>query len=155
MRCEELKPGYELVFTVTDYHDGPRKGIANYEGRPHFYECIFDTSTDEYSDVYRLTSLDAESFQLAMEDWEIWKRWEAAFHEGKTEIGTHPALTYDADRKAELKRILDKILLTDPTKAISRIGKFEVLGTSNLPKGVTRPLQVEWIQPPDLMGAGG
>ncbi len=133
------------MFTVTDYFDGPRKGIANYEGRPHFYECIFDAATDDYSEVYRLTPLDAESFRLAMEDWKIWKRWKSAFHRDNTEIGTHPALPDDADRHAELKLILDKVLLTEPTKAISRIGKFEILETDILPEAVIRPLQVKWI----------
>jgi hypothetical protein len=42
MKTDDLQPGYECVFTVTDYYDGPRKGIANYNGRPHFYECVFD-----------------------------------------------------------------------------------------------------------------
>jgi hypothetical protein len=35
MDALELKPGYEMVFTVTDYCDGPRKGIANYQDKPH------------------------------------------------------------------------------------------------------------------------
>jgi hypothetical protein len=35
MNPEELKPEYEHVFTVTDYYDGPRKGIANFLGKPH------------------------------------------------------------------------------------------------------------------------
>jgi hypothetical protein len=32
----QLKPDFEEVFTVTDYYDGPRKGIANVRGKPHF-----------------------------------------------------------------------------------------------------------------------
>ena len=147
MNGDELKPGYECVFTVTEYYDGPCKGIANYQGNPHFYECFFDEAKEEYSEVFRLTPLDSETLQLAMEDWEIWRRWEFAFHDGKTDIDTHPALPHEANRHAELKSILDKVLVTDLMKAISRIGKFEVLGAPNLPKGVFRPLQVKWIQP--------
>jgi hypothetical protein len=75
MNSEELKPGYEYVFTVTEYFDGPRKGIANYQGNPHFYECIFDEVKDDYSGVFQLTPLDSETLKLAMEDWEIWRRW--------------------------------------------------------------------------------
>jgi len=29
MDALEMKPGYEMVFTVSHYYDGPRKGIAN------------------------------------------------------------------------------------------------------------------------------
>ena len=56
---DKLKPGFEAVFTITDYHDGPRKGIANYHGQPHFYECIFDDAKDDYSELFWLTPLDA------------------------------------------------------------------------------------------------
>jgi hypothetical protein len=147
MNSEALKPGYEYVFTVTEYFDGPRKGIANYQGNPHFYECIFDEAKDDYSGVFQLTPLDSETLKLAMEDWETWRRWEFAYHDGKTDINTHPALPHEASRHTELKLILVKMLVTDPAKAISRIGQFEVLGTPSLPKGVIRPLQVKWTSP--------
>ncbi len=38
MSRQNLKLNYEQVFTVLDYYDGPRSGIANYNGAPHFYE---------------------------------------------------------------------------------------------------------------------
>ena len=53
MSVVQLKPGYEEVFTVTDYYDGPRQGIANFKGKPHFYDCIFDEARQDYSDRYR------------------------------------------------------------------------------------------------------
>jgi hypothetical protein len=147
MNPEELKPGYERVFTVTDYYDGPVQGIANYQGEPHFYESIFDEANDEYSKLFRLTPLDAETFHLAMEDWNIWKRWEFAYLGGQTDISTHPALPHDANRHTELKRILDGTLVTDPQKAFTRVGQFDVFGEPRLPNGVIRPLQVKWIPP--------
>jgi hypothetical protein len=71
----KLKPGFECVFTVTDYCDGPPKGIANYRGKPHFYERVVDEAKDDYSELFRLTPLDAETFRVAMEYWNIWRRW--------------------------------------------------------------------------------
>jgi hypothetical protein len=148
MTTEELKFGFDIVFTVTDYQDGPRKGIANYRGEPHFYECIFNDARDGYSDSFRLTPLDTELFQLAMEDWEIWRRWETAFHSQKTDRSSHPALPREANRHAELKRIIDRLLVTDPRKVFVKVGRFEVLGTSTLPKSAPQRLQVEWTEPP-------
>jgi hypothetical protein len=148
MKFEELKSGYEYVFTVIEYHDGPRKGVANLGGAPHSFECIFSETKDDYTEVFYLTALDSESFQLAIEDWEIWQGWEFAFHKGDVDVGTHPALPDEAIRQAELKGILDKVLVTDPIRAIQRIGKFEVLGATEFPKGVIRPLQVKWVLPP-------
>jgi hypothetical protein len=59
----------EIAFTITDYYDGPLNGIANFLGKPHFYERIFDAAQDDYSDMYRLTPVDEPTFRLAMEDW--------------------------------------------------------------------------------------
>jgi hypothetical protein len=136
-----LKLGYEYVHTVTDYYDGPRKGIANYQGRPHLYECV------NYSELFWLAPVESETFQLAMEDWTIWQRWELAYHTGKTELDTHPALPHESARHVELQGILDKVLVIDPQRAVARIGRFEALGNASLPKGVLRPLQVEWTDP--------
>jgi hypothetical protein len=71
MNAEELKPEFERLFTVTDYYDGPRKGIADLAGKADLYECIFDNAKGDYSDLVSLTPIDAESFQLAMGDWGI------------------------------------------------------------------------------------
>jgi len=147
MEDPKLEPGHEIVFTISDYYDGPIKGIANYQGKPHFYECIFDESAGYFSESFLLTPLNSETFLLAMEDWEIWRRWEVAFHSGKANLNTHPALPPDANRHAELKRVLEKSLVSDPLKAITRIGQFRGLGESNLRPGVLRPLQVKWSNP--------
>lgn len=125
----ELKPGYEEVFTVTDYYDGPRQGIANYIGVPHFYECIFDENKQNYSDLFRLTPLEPSVFQLAMESWSIWERWESAFRAGRANRDSHPALPEDRPRYEELERVLDSVLKTDMAKCIVRKGSFEVVGT--------------------------
>jgi hypothetical protein len=82
-----------------------------------------------------------------MEDWAIWQKWEMAFHTGKTTLATHPALPEDVARSAELKRRLEKLLVTDPQKAFTSAAKFGVRGKRDLPKGVMRPLQVKWLQP--------
>ena len=146
MTSAHLKTGYELVYTVLDYYDGPRKGIANYKGTPHLYECIFDESKDDYTDSFRLAAIDSHTFQLAMEDWAIWKRWELAFHTGKVGISTHPALPNERERETELNGILQKVLVIDPAKAMTCIGHFEVLDSPVLTKGVQRPLQVKWSE---------
>ena len=134
MHQNELKPGYEFVYTVTDYYDGPRKGIANFQGKPHLYECIFDESKDSYSDLFRLAPVDAETFQLAIEAWEIWRRWEFAFHSGETEMSTHPALPREAKRHEELKQLLDKALVIDARTAITQIGQLKYRGKVVSPK---------------------
>ena len=144
MPVAELQPGYEEVFTVTDYYDGPRKGVANFRGEPHFYDCIFDDGKDEYSDLYRLTPLSQRSFELAKEDWTIWKKWEAAFHSGRATVESHPALPQDRARHEEIRAILDSALTTNAAVCVTQHGSFERRGSGEYPKGVMRPLQVRW-----------
>jgi hypothetical protein len=78
-----IKPGYDKVYTVNDYWDGPRAGIADFNGQPHYYECQFNEAKDDWSDIFLLKPIDSETLQLAMEDWDSWERWDTAYKEGK------------------------------------------------------------------------
>jgi hypothetical protein len=82
-----------------------------------------------------------------MDDWTIWRRWEEAFHAGNVDISTHPALPHETTRHEELKQTLDRLLVTDPQKAFTKVGRFEVIRDPNIPKGIFRPLQVKWAEP--------
>src|SRR5690349_12683020 len=113
MSMVSLKPGFEEVFTVTDYYDGPRQGIANFNGKPHFYDCVFDEARKNFSDRYRLTAVPNHIFDLAMEEWAIWERWQTAFHAGKTSKESHPALPQDRTRHEQIRTVLDSTLKTD------------------------------------------
>lgn len=146
MSAADLKPGYERAYTVVDYYNGPRRGIADYQGQPHVYERIFDESKDDYSESFRLAPLNAEAFRLAMEDWAIWQLWERAYHAGETDMSTHPALPNERERHKELEGLLADLLVIDSAKAVTRIAHFEAVGGETLPKGVKRPLQVKWTE---------
>jgi hypothetical protein len=49
---------------------------------PHIYEAEFDYSSDEFGDTYFASPVDENLLALAMEDWEIWLRWNSAFKQG-------------------------------------------------------------------------
>ena len=118
----------------------------NFNGLPHFYDCIFDDAKDEYSDTYRLTPISQAVFELANEDWLIWKRWESAFHAGTTTLESHPALPRDRVRHQEIRASLDSALKTDASVCVVRRGFFERLGSREYPKGIMRPHQVKWSE---------
>lgn len=40
-----LDASFERVYTVTDYHDGPRRGIADFNGKPHLFVSEFENAT--------------------------------------------------------------------------------------------------------------
>ena len=112
------EPQWETVYTVTDFYDGPRLGIANYHGQPHLYESRWDNSKDRWEgeqgeendlDHYWLSPVTPEIFALALEDWAIWQRWEATFHAGKA-YATHPALPEERARHEQLQSLLGQAL---------------------------------------------
>ena len=43
---------FERVHTMTDYYDGPRQGVADYQGHPHAYHCEWSEDDDSYADTY-------------------------------------------------------------------------------------------------------
>jgi hypothetical protein len=136
MSAERERP-FERVYTMTDYYDGPRGGIADLDGRPHLYSSPFEFWKDEYEDLYELRPVDGDTLALALEDWEIWLRWEEAFHAGRTAPDAHPALPADRARHDELAPLLAARLAALPRPSIRARGEFR-------PSGRGRWLEVRW-----------
>jgi hypothetical protein len=133
---------FEPVYTMTDYYDGPRGGIASFKGKPHLYQSLFADDKDG-SDVFELRPVDEETLRLAMEDWNIWLRWEDAFHAGGTTIATHPALAVDRYRHDEIAPVLAARLASLPGPSIRARGFFRPKpGHENARRG--RWLEARW-----------
>ena len=143
----KLRRGYELVFTVDEYYDGPRTGVANFRGEPHFYDCIVDEKRSDYSNLFQLTPIDQKTFELALAAWRIWRKWEIAYHEKKVTWESHPALQADTAKYRKLTKRLEGLLKTDPKRSITRIGHFAPVANAKLPKGVLHYFQVKWSRP--------
>src|SRR5688572_27222106 len=135
---------YEKVYTVTDYYDGPRGGIADFEGRPHLYASEWDDGEDDYALTFVLSPVDDKVFRLAIEDWEIWLRWETAFHEGRATQETHPALPEDRRRHGELEHLLSGRLVADPERSFRVHGDFRVTKDTSGRKRDPSSWEVRW-----------
>jgi hypothetical protein len=116
--------GFGKVHFETDYYDGPRAGVADFQGEPHYFECPEDESIG-YSSYYYLRKIDEEAFRLALEDYEIWKRWKAAFDAGKATLESHPCLPSEKERHDELSAYLEERLKVDTKKDLKVIPRFE------------------------------
>jgi hypothetical protein len=136
--------GFERVYTFADYFDGPRSGVADFEGRPHFYDCIFSREADNFTNQFQLTPTSQEGLALALEDWAIWCRWQVAFRAGEATLESHPTLPEDQARHQELRSILEPVLRTDPRSCILRYGLFRLIEDGPLNVGGMRDLQVRW-----------
>jgi hypothetical protein len=81
---------FERVYSVTNYYDGPKEGFADYGGHPHHYLYVWDEVKDDYAGTFTLARLDADTMELALEQWNFWRKWEAAFRRGSVPHNTHP-----------------------------------------------------------------
>ncbi|HEX4381477.1 MAG TPA: hypothetical protein VH083_00950 [Myxococcales bacterium] len=115
----------ERVYTVTDYYDGPRRGVADVDGQPHTYSRVFDGAADDWTEVFVLRPVDAETLELMLAEWARWLRWRAAFDRGEVGIDTHPVLPAERAehelRSAEIRRRLE----TRKGPTMRRCGRFE------------------------------
>ena len=140
----KLKPGYETVFTVSEYYDGPRGGLANFHGIPHIYECVFDQQDDAYSDSFLLMPVGPEILAAAMTNWKIFLKWREAFDAGQTTLATHPALPEDKSRYDESRQRLEQAIAMAKPGAIRARASFEILGEATAARDVHTKWQVKW-----------
>ncbi len=138
---------FEVVHTVTDWHDGPRHGIADFRGSPHVFELGWNDLADEYADFYLLAPIDAETLALALEAQAIWRRWVTAFRRGETPRTTHPALPEDRQRHEELVWALHGRLNVFAARAMRRRAEFRPRSDPSWGGLGWAPLEVRWFGP--------
>jgi hypothetical protein len=134
---------FEIVHTCPGWWDGPREGIANFQGLPH----LFESDWGEYEgkpERFFLHPLDAETFKLALEDWAIWLRWETAFHQGRTGTDTHPALPEERERHDELAVLLQGRLVMPSEGTCRKEASFRGRNDASWSGFGFSPLEVEW-----------
>lgn len=143
-----MKPQFERVYTMTDYYDGPRGGVANFRGAPHLYRSVYlDSETwDPDEDRFELQPISSEALKLALEDWAIWRRWEDAFHAGQTDESTHPALPEDRARHEVVEAALARELAATANRRFIVRGDFRAVERPvDLPDGAISTLEVCWF----------
>lgn len=62
----------EKVLTITDWYDGPVKGLALYNKQIVIFERIFSEEIDEYTKDYYLTPVSEEDCKRIMIFWNNW-----------------------------------------------------------------------------------
>ena len=124
-----------------DWYDGPISGVANRNGKPYFFE--YQKYNEINKESYYLTPIKEEILQLAIEDWQIWKRWDTAFHKGEVKIDTHPYLPEERKRGKELKEKLEKVLKIDKSNYIELDAEFRIKGNQENVLGMKK-LIVKW-----------
>jgi hypothetical protein len=90
----------EKVYCVDDFWDMTIiKGIAGYNDKKYYFNCVFSDDIDDWTDTYELTLLDDCIFKLTLENREYWKNWLSGFGKPLSFEIPHPA-EYAKIRKA-------------------------------------------------------
>ena len=151
MAAPQSDAPWERVYTVTDYYDGPRAGVADFAGVPHVYAAIFRDDLGEWDpdDRYELSPLAPDLLPYVLEYWGIWRRFELALKSGQ--IVAPPsesdwgALPVDRARKVELRNRLAGALTIDPARRTVARAEFRPAGEGpEYPLGVMKDLEVRW-----------
>ena len=130
---------------IWELYDGPRSGLADYKGIPHYFNCIL---SDEggYSDEFELFPINSNFLLLATEQWKIYREWEAKYHTGNEVVETHPGNRGRNERYDELQDELDAMIKKLSKLDVLCLGSFQSLpDQSELPDGVLRNIEVEWL----------
>jgi hypothetical protein len=135
MACD----AWERVYTVNDYHDRPRFGVANLGGKPHVYQAEFSDQLDDYTESFWLREINEHLLTLVLEDWAIWLRWKKAHQQGRATIESHPALPQDRARHAEISSLIGDQLTARPDNSVVKLASFR--------RKALNDLEVMWIDP--------
>ncbi|WP_400193756.1 hypothetical protein [Hymenobacter sp. B81] len=133
-----------------DWYDGVRGGVATYNGQPCYFEsqCV-----DIYSqgvDWFKLSPISEEVFKQEIEQWALWRKYEAAFHAGQIGIEQHPFLPEDRERGEELKKQLEYQLVINEQNFMIAQAEFLALD-EQIQQAEGAELEVRWtilVAPP-------
>ena len=114
----------ERVYAVWDYYDGIRSGIADYLGNPHHFEQDWSCSDwQEDFPTFQLKPITEAVFADAVEQSEIFCRWEEKFHRGEVPRDSHPRMPGQNAKYQELEERLQAAIIEIVPSARAK-GKF-------------------------------
>ena len=125
-----MRASWETVYTMDDWYDGPRGGVADFGGAPHYYRSVYLDSPkwNPDEDRFELTPLPRDAFEAAVELQAIWDRWHEAHRAGNAPEDPDDGHVLPADRlrRDELERELAAGRAANASRAMLVHGEFEL-----------------------------
>jgi hypothetical protein len=117
---------FERVYTIDEWRAGPRAGVANFAGVPHFYRSVSPESEawspDE--DRFELTTLSPELFDMILEANALLQRWHPGPRTSGDEVQNPSGAAGERARYDKLERQIADALAARLPIAIMR-GHFD------------------------------
>lgn len=101
---------WETVYTLDDWYDGPRRGMADFQGVPHYFVSLFyDLLPHRQLHEFEIAAMPPIALETALELQSIWERFQAMNAANPIPFTTKQewgALPQDRARRAELEAIM-------------------------------------------------
>ena len=97
---------FERVYTIDEWRAGPRSGVANFAGAPHFYRLV-ERDNDAWSpseDRFELTPLTPELLAMLLEASALFRLWHPGPRTSDYTVGDGAGPTPEHARYAHLAR---------------------------------------------------
>ncbi|MEU6237602.1 hypothetical protein [Kitasatospora sp. NPDC047058] len=100
-----IADGFERVYAESEWYDGPREGLADIDGQPHYFHG-YDYDRADEADEYSVWPASGAAAELEREQWAIFVRWNERYEAGLAEPESHPAEGGIDARYDELEQLL-------------------------------------------------
>ena len=113
----------EKVYAENDWYDGPRKGIADFQGRPHRFVAKFENEKG-YLDVFTIFPVSETELSLEIEQWKIFVEWNNKYELGEVDVDSHPGNGGVSERYDEIEQLLQSKRDTLPESYFTAKAEF-------------------------------
>ncbi|MEW1914579.1 hypothetical protein AB0442_40420 [Kitasatospora sp. NPDC085895] len=100
-----IAAGFERVYVELEWCSGPRAGLADVDGKPHYFQGN-DWDDADGADEYSVWPASDAAVELEREQWAIFARWNERHEAGTVGSETHPGQGGFDDRYDELVLLL-------------------------------------------------
>jgi len=84
-----IADGFERVYVELEWYSGPRAGLADVDGKPHYFQG-YDWDDADEADAYSVWPASNSSVELEREQWAIFARWNERREAGTVAPESHP-----------------------------------------------------------------
>lgn len=83
--------GVEQVYVELDWYDGPRLGLADVGGHPHYFQAVNGYNVGDASDaLYEVWPASSVALELEQRQWRVFVEWNTRFERGDAPLAAHP-----------------------------------------------------------------
>ncbi|WP_046779836.1 hypothetical protein [Streptomyces yangpuensis] len=97
--------GFRRVYAELDCYDGPRAGLADVDGSPHYFQG-YDYDHADAADEYLVWPASEAAVALEREQWAIFAGWNRRYEAGSAGPESHPGHGGTDARHDELTHLL-------------------------------------------------